>query len=208
MNGGYEAGYLACPCFWGRDPGRLVRHLSKYLADFRNIIVLDAGCGEGKNAAFLAKQGAHVRAVDVSEAAIRNGISVFDVREGAIRWEIGDIRTIDLGGEEYDIVIAYGLLHCLPTESDLCKAVHKLQRATKVGGFNVVCALNSRYQELSAHPDLAPTLLAHEGFMALYAGWEILEASDTDLTETHPHNNISHTHSLTRMLTRRKVIWP
>ena len=112
MNGGYEAGYLACPCFWGRDPGRLVRHLSKYLADFRNIIVLDAGCGEGKNAAFLAKQGAHVRAVDVSEAAIRNGISAFDVREGAIRWEIGDIRTIDLGGEEYDVVIAYGLLHC------------------------------------------------------------------------------------------------
>lgn len=204
MNGGYDAGYLACPCFWGREPGRLVRHLNRYVPDFRNVIVLDAGCGEGKNAAFLAERGAHVRAVDVSEVAIKNGKSAFDMKEGVIRWEVEDIRSIDLGVEIYDIVIAYGLLHCLTTEFDVCNVVHKFQAATRIGGYNVVCALNSRHQELSAHPDLTPTLLLHERYVALYSGWEILEVSDTDLTEIHPHNNISHTHSLTRMLARKR----
>jgi tellurite methyltransferase len=204
VNGGYDAGYLACPCFWGREPGRLVRHLTAYVSDFRNIIVLDAGCGEGKNAAFLAERGARVRAVDVSEAAIRNGKSAFDVKKNAIRWQVGDIRTIDLDGQQFDIVIAYGLLHCLPSELDICNAVHKLQVATRIGGYNALCALNSRSQDLSAHPDLSPTLLGHEGYMALYAGWEILEADDSDLTEVHPHNNIKHTHSLTRMLARKR----
>ena len=69
MNGGYDAGYIACPCFWGRSPGSLVRLLDKYIVDFSGMEVLDAGCGEGKNAAFLSQRGARVRAIDVSEAA-------------------------------------------------------------------------------------------------------------------------------------------
>jgi tellurite methyltransferase len=201
MNGGYDSGYARCPCFWGRAPGSLIRLLISYVPNLRDMKVLDAGCGEGKNAAFLSGLGATVRAIDISEVAIRNGKSAFN-HNGGIDWQIGDIRKIELK-EQYDIVIAYGLLHCLSSETEICEAVQKLQSATRIGGYNVVCVLNSRYQDLSAHPDLVPTLLHHRSYLDLYASWEVLQGTDTDLTESHPHNNISHTHSLTRLIARK-----
>ena len=58
MNGGYDAGYLACSCFWGVEPGKLMQQLAAHIPDFTDFNVLDAGCGEGKNAAFAATRGA------------------------------------------------------------------------------------------------------------------------------------------------------
>ena len=86
MNGGYDSGYQRCPCFWGRGPGRLVQHLAGFVSDFETLRVLDAGCGEGKNSHFLAMRGAHVRAIDISEAAIANGRNAFN-GNGNISWE-------------------------------------------------------------------------------------------------------------------------
>jgi tellurite methyltransferase len=201
MNGGYDSGYLACPCFWGRSPGSLVRLLEEYVADFHGLRVLDIGCGEGKNAAFLSQRGARVRAIDISEAAIKNGKTAFGIGIG-IEWTQADIRDMELP-REYDIVIAYGLLHCLPSEADIANTTRKLQNATLPRGYNMLCALNARRQDMSAHPDLNPTLLAHQTFLGFYGGWDILHGSDTNLTETHPHNYIEHTHSLTRILARK-----
>jgi tellurite methyltransferase len=203
VNGGYDSGYVACPCFWGRSPGSLVRLLEKYVADFRRLDVLDAGCGEGKNAAFLSQRGARVQAIDISDAAIKNGKMAFG-NSVRIEWAQGDIRNAELE-RTYDIVIAYGLLHCLPSEADVAKVIRKIQNATVQRGYNVLCALNDRRQDLSAHPDLNPTLIPHSRFLEFYGRWDILHESDTDLTETHPHpyNNIKHTHSLTRILARK-----
>ncbi|PWU08166.1 MAG: class I SAM-dependent methyltransferase [Verrucomicrobia bacterium] len=201
MNGDYDLGYLASNCFWGRDPGRLVRSLQKYVTDFSGVRVLDAGCGEGKNAAFLAQRGALVRAVDISEAALANGQSAFGAISG-IQWELSDVRTMNIT-DKYDIVIAYGLLHCLASAGEITDTVRILQSATKDSGYNILCAFNSRAQDLSAHPGFAPTLLDHDALLAYYKGWRILEASDSDLTEVHPHNQIRHTHSLTRILAQR-----
>jgi 2-polyprenyl-3-methyl-5-hydroxy-6-metoxy-1,4-benzoquinol methylase len=200
-DGGYDEGYAISPCFWGRQPGSLVSRLVSVTKDCRGLKVLDAGCGEGKNAVFLASLGAQVRAIDISDLAIRNGQREFGKLEN-LRWEIGDIVTAEIS-EDYDIVIAYGLLHCLRTEDILSATLRKLQAATKSRGYHVVCTFNSRRQELSAHPGFVPTLMTHNAYLNLYCGWECLEASDSDLTEIHPHNSISHTHSLTRLIMRK-----
>jgi len=203
VNGGYDSGYLNCPCFWGRTPGRMVQRLLSHISDFEKLVILDAGCGEGKNSTVFAERQSRVRAIDISEPAIANGRREFN-GNGRISWEVADIRSVELP-EQFDVVIAYGLLHCLPTEQDLCNTVLKLQAATKHTGYNVVCALNNRHQELSvAHAELRPTLLPHSTYLEFYADWELLEESDADLTEVHPHNNTTHTHSLTRLLARKR----
>jgi hypothetical protein len=56
---------------------------------------------------------------------------------------------------------------------------------------------------LSAHPGFSPCLLSHADYTTAFSGWEILADSDSDLTERHPHNNIEHTHALTRLLARK-----
>lgn len=201
-NGGYDQGYQACPCFWGREPGSLVHRLERDVGDFAGWRVLDAGCGEGKNAAYLACLGAQVRALDVSQHAITNAQAAWPECSG-ITWEVGDIRTTFVIPAYYDLVIAYGLLHCLADKTQIVDVITTLQNGTKIGGYYILCAFNRRHQELEAHPDFHPCLEDHGFYINLFNDWHILEASDSDLTETHPHNGITHTHSMTRILARR-----
>ena len=117
---------------------------------------------------------------------------------------MADIRQIPLEQGIFDVVILYGVLHCLADESELADVVERVQRATKPAGYNIVCAFNSRRQELSAaHPTFAPCLREHEQLLALYDSWKIETASDSDLHEAHPNNGIWHTHSMTRFIATR-----
>jgi len=167
--------------------------------------ILDAGCGEGKNAAYLAGLGALVRAIDVSPLAIRNAKAAWAELHN-LTWEIADIRTAPLQPAGYDVIVAYGLFHCLPAVEDIYSTARQLQQATVVGGYNVICAFNDRRQDLrDAHPTLRPSLLAHDKYRTLYSGWDYLVVSDSDLHESHPDKNVPHVHALTRLLTQKWV---
>lgn len=166
-----------------------------------NWSVLDAGCGEGKNAMFLQRQGARVRAVDISPSAIRNARAAWD-GAGTIDWEIGDVRELEYASEGYDLIIAYGLFHCLPDVRSIEGVISKFQSATKPGGYNVICTFNNRAQDLRAHPGFSPTLLGHNQYVAYYRDWMLIHESDTDLYESHPNNHIPHSHSMTRVIAR------
>ena len=202
MNGGYDDGYTACPCFWGKKPGSLVELLGKYLPEYSGISVLDAGCGEGKNAAYFAERGATVTAIDVSEKAIANAVKAWP-RSLSISFKTGSIESMDLSEREWGIVVMYGLLHCLPDKMTIKNTIIKLQNATRRNGYHLLVAFNDREQDLTAHPGFFPTLATHESYLEAYSAWDILHSTDTDLHEVHPHNNIPHTHSMTRILARK-----
>lgn len=202
IDGGYEVGYEKCDCFWGTEPGSLVRLLPSLLPSLEKLKVLDAGCGEGKNAGFLSKQGAHVRAIDVSEKALKNGQRAFG-RTATLRWEQGDIRTMAFKPDEYDVVIAYGLFHCFETPLQIFDTIAKFKLITAGAGLHLLCAFNNRFQDLSAHPGFKPTLIRHDEYLGAYRDWDIVFATDSDLTEIHPHNGIEHRHSMTRIISRR-----
>jgi 2-polyprenyl-3-methyl-5-hydroxy-6-metoxy-1,4-benzoquinol methylase len=202
VNGGYDDGYAACPCFWGTTPGSFVESLVRVAGNLTNLTVLDAGCGEGKNAAYLAKLGCQVRAIDISELALRNARKSWDGLSH-VSWEAADVRNLCFGTSEYDIVLAYGLLHCLNNVREIDDTVGKLQNATRPSGYNVLCALNHRFQQLDAHPGLVPCLVQHQHYLRLYSSWQLIRASDSDLVESHPHNLVEHRHSLTRILARK-----
>lgn len=206
MNGGYDEGYLSCPCFWGATPGSLVLTLEKLVPSFTGLRVLDAGCGEGKNAIFFASKGAIVDAYDISDIAISHAEAVrVESKAENVSFKASDVRSVELGGSLFDIVIAYGLMHCLPSEGEIHSLCRYLQNTLKPGGYMVLCAFNDRFQDLSAHPGFHPTILPHAAYIDLFRGWELVEAHDRDLNETHPNNNIPHTHSMTRIIARKNM---
>lgn len=199
-DGGYDDGYRACPCFWGKTVGSLV---AKFLQG-NSVVkkrVLDVGCGEGKNAVAFAALGAEVTAIDCSEVALQNAKNAFE--ETNVDWHCCDVRRFNSNFEEYDVVVAYGLLHCLNTKDEITSTVRRLQDLTVPGGWNIVCVFNDRQHDLSAHPGFNPCLVPHLYYRSLYEGWEITFVSDEDLHETHPHNNIPHVHSMTRLICRK-----
>jgi SAM-dependent methyltransferase len=204
VTGGYDEGYRAGGCFWGRGPASLFVTLSRIITDYRGLAALDVGCGEGKNTAYLLERGASVRSIDISPYALANACAAWPAipRE---QWERGDVRCLTFPEESLDLVVAYGLLHCFRSQSEIAEVARGLQRATKRGGFHVVCAFNSRLQELEAHPGFQPCLLDHRAYLDFYRTWELVVESDADLVEVHPHNGIPHRHALTRIIARKAV---
>ncbi|MET9634478.1 methyltransferase domain-containing protein [Lentzea sp. NPDC006480] len=67
--------------------------------------VLDAGCGTGDNALFLASRGFRVTGVDIAPSAIETARS----RGDGVEWVVGSTFT-----GQFDTVLASALFHCLP----------------------------------------------------------------------------------------------
>lgn len=198
--GGYEDGYANCDCFWGKSPGSLVHSYIKDHPKLDGIRVLDLGCGEGKNAAAFAKSGASVVAVDCSSQALANGRAAF--ADGQIEWHQSDAYSFLAECEMFDVIIMYGLLHCLSSSEEVKELVHLALRKTRLGGHHFVVAFNDGPHDLSAHPGFSPTLLSHEFYLERYASQVVLVQASSIIHETHPHNRIPHFHSLTRILAR------
>lgn len=202
MAGGYEDGYVQCPCFWGEQPSSFVKLLVESLPSLSDHLVLDAGCGEGKNAAYLASLGARVIAIDVSVSALRNGRATFSTEN--IQWGAVDVRHLGMPPGILDGVVMYGLLHCLESPAEIFRVIRMLQRSTRSSGFHVVCAFNTGTHDLEkSHPGFNPTLVSHSDYLDAYSNWETLIDTDSVLIESHPHNGVEHHHSLTRFIAIR-----
>lgn len=196
IDGGYDQGYRAIKGFWGREPGSLVAEFLR-TRNAVGLAVLDVGAGEGKNAAAFAGSGARVDALECSSAAIRNGLELFPRAE--INWIQADATEHRYPKRFYDVVICYGLVHCLATETEAGRLIRSLQATLKEGGTFILVAFNDGSHDLSAHPGFKPLLLGHHWFIRQFEGWHLESVSDSILFETHPHNGIPHHHSLTRL---------
>ena len=203
--GGYEDGYASCNCFWGMSPGSLVKTFIENRPKLDGMRVLDLGCGEGKNASAFAKSGARVAAVDCSPQALVNGRRAFPDQK--IEWYLSEAQIYLSNlpkNESFDIIVMYGLLHCLPSAEDVASLVRSALEKTEIGGHHFVVAFNNGPHDLSAHPGFSPTLLPHDFYLRLYGEQKILLQSDSILHEIHPHNQIPHFHSLSRIIVRKE----
>src|SRR5438445_6506419 len=98
----------------------------------RDVRVLDLGSGEGRNAFAFASAGASVVAVDCSALGLANGQREF---AGAkIEWVLSDAETYLRECEPFDVIVMYGLLHCLPSTAAITSVVGLALRKTNDGG--------------------------------------------------------------------------
>ena len=73
------------------------------------------GCGEGRNAIYLARHGVAVEAFDSSEVAIENAKRIAkESGAGRAAFVAGNIFALDLTGKKYELVIDSGIFHHLP----------------------------------------------------------------------------------------------
>lgn len=96
--------------------------------------VLDVGCGQGTQAVELAAQGLQVTGVDPSGALLGEMAKSAQARGCAVRGVQGRVADLDrlLGGREFDLVCAHGLLMYLP---DAREAVAALAGNVRIGGL-------------------------------------------------------------------------
>lgn len=195
----YTGEYRRGRPFWDFAPGSLLPSLAESL---RGAAVLDLGCGEGKNAIFAARFADKVVAVDPSDNALSNftlnpGFAEVHNRINRIQ---ADAWSCHFPAAAFDVVIAYGLLHCASHWQDAVSLVPKMRSWTRPGGVHVVVALEAGLPvDAAAHPYLTDdALIPSDELAAAYGSDRIRTWTVSRLTESHPTNQIVHTHSVLR----------
>ena len=98
----------------------------------------ELGCGEGRNAIYMAKQGISVAAFDISPTAIENARNIAKDNHVDVDFCCQDIIKHTIYGE-YDFVYDSGLLHHLPPHRRITY-IELLQTILKPSGyFGLTC---------------------------------------------------------------------
>lgn len=101
--------------------------------------VLELGCGPGRNAVWLARRGAHVDALDLSEEALAWGRERAAEAGVDVRFVRSDIFAWSGGEEPYDLVLDSGCFHHLPPHRRISYRA-LLERSVRPGGsFALTC---------------------------------------------------------------------
>ena len=207
VNGQYDTEYKQTDSFWGWEPAKYVKHLNNYLtSNHKNA--LDIGAGEGKNSFFLGKKGIKVQAVEVSLYAVRNFIKkTIELKEEGLEFDI-DILCCD-GMEwmkqcpKYDIIVSYGMLHCLSSFKEIKKMVQYYKAKTNKKGLNVICTFLEGEPVPEIQKYLKPFFVKKEDILGLYKDWEILESEVEIIEHMHPTSKVMHKHTVLRMIARK-----
>lgn len=94
--------------------------------------VLDAGCGLGDNAIYLARRGYSVTGVDASPSAIEQARARAGAAGLPVRFDVADATELAGYGDQFDTVIDSALYHCLEIDGRRAYAA-ALHRATRPG---------------------------------------------------------------------------
>jgi tRNA (cmo5U34)-methyltransferase len=107
------------------------------LADQQEVHVLDLGCGAGNYTLKLLERVPNfdVTLIDLSQPMLaRAQERVGAVSEGTITAVQGDVRELELGENQFDIIMAAAVLHHLRDEAEWRAVFTKLYRSLKPGG--------------------------------------------------------------------------
>jgi len=134
----WDERYRSKASLWSHEPNR---YLVSEASELAPGTALDAGCGEGADAIWLAGQGWQVTAVDLSSVALEraaaNAAAAGEQVAGRIDWQHADITGWDPGRERFDLVTSQ-YLHLPPGQRE--PLFQRLAAAVRPGGSLLIAA--------------------------------------------------------------------
>jgi SAM-dependent methyltransferase len=176
--------YRSANRLWSGQPNH---QLVAQAADLPPGAALDAGCGEGADALWLASRGWTVTAVDVSEVALERAAAHAaeqgDQVAGRISWQQADLLSWDPAPQRFDLVSA----HFMHLPSPELESMHgRLAAAVRPGGTLLIVGHDLDHFASVGRPGPRHQFKsAAELAAALDPGdWEIVVASAVDRPAT------------------------
>ncbi|AZM46448.1 SAM-dependent methyltransferase [Streptomyces sp. WAC 06738] len=153
---------------------------------------LDAGCGEGADARWLARRGWRVTAVDVSGVALRRAAAAATGTGGRVTWTRADLMAAPPPAGAYDLVsVHYFPLRRRPGHA----ALRGLLDAVAPGGTLLFATHAPADPDRHGDPGFDPAGYYQPGEIAelLAPAWDIL-LDETRPRTTPPPAGTHHTH--------------
>ncbi|AVA24079.1 class I SAM-dependent methyltransferase [Rhizobium sp. NXC24] len=194
----WERGYLDPNVWTMGGPSLEVYEIEQQLP--RNAMVVDLGCGEGRNALFLAFRGHTVTALEPSSSAVRKLRSVADEHSLSIDVIEGKIEDF-VPDQRYDLALAHSSLHFV-TKDVWVPLVNELRQRTNESGFHNFTSIigTSRYP--------VPYECRHANSFdrgdleSLYADWQVLRSDFYAKWDSHP-GIPTHVHAVEKFVSRK-----
>lgn len=167
----------------------------------RQSAVLEAGCGEGQNVLYLAKQGySDIDAFDLSEKGIAKLKRLCEVQGVDLHGFVADLTKYRFE-RKYDLVMSFGTLHFVE-KARWKDFIRQAKENTHVGGIHIMSIFTDA---VPASEDIAPFAvgLAKDGeIKELYRDWEILQFKSYVFEDEHP-NVPKHLHASNKIVARK-----
>ena len=135
---------------------------------------LDLGCGQGRNALFLAQHGFEVTAVDQNELALEILQSIVEQEDLEMTVGLYDINSAALT-QTYDLIVSTVVLMFLQADR-IPAIIRNMQDQTNPGGYNlIVCAMDTE----DYHCQVPFSFTFKEGELAdYYKDWELIKYNE------------------------------
>lgn len=176
------------------------------LIEFKNKFsktgkILDVGCGDGKNALYLAKQGfSNIDAFDISENAINKLERL--ARKADINLNAWVDNLCDFSFKKtYDLIFSFGTLHFV-NKDNWHKFIFDAKENTVIGGFHIIQLFTDK---VPASPDIVPYavgLAYDEEIKELYDDWNIIQFKSYVFEDEHP-GVPKHLHASNKIVVQR-----
>lgn len=161
----------------GQPPWEIGRPQQPFVdaADRITGSVLDAGCGTGELALFLAGRGHRVTAIDFLEAPIQQARRKAAERGLPATFLVKDALTLADWGERFDSVVDSGLFHVFSDE-DRAKYVAGLAKVLKPGGRLFLMCFSDQEPQEPGQP--GPRRVSQSDLRQAFADGWIVESID------------------------------
>jgi len=184
--------------------------VAKHLGDVRGLSVADVGCGTGRHALRLSREGARVTALDFSEGMLRRAKE--KAPAGDVTFVVHDIaKPLPLADRSMDRVVNGLVLDHVPA-SRLAPLFRELGRVCKRDGFIVVSVMHpammlrgvqarffDRATGVDTRPESSPNVISDY----------IMAASAAELRFVHVSEHAVHAELAARVPRAEKYLgWP
>lgn len=106
----YEEKYSEEKYYWGTAPNSMCYEIMKLRPPVKPYRVLDIGCGEGKDAVFLARNGYRVTAFDIADAGLAKARELAKYHDVDVDFFKANVNEY-MPTEKFDIIFSSGVLH-------------------------------------------------------------------------------------------------
>ncbi len=133
----------------------------------KNPLILDAGCGSGRDSRLLTERGARVTGIDISFGLLNEAKK----KNPGIAFVQGDLRELPMQSECFDGIWSHASLVHLETIADVEKVLTEFARVLKSGGvLNIYVKAQAGDEKTAVVKD---SLSNHERFFRYYTEPEL-----------------------------------